>query len=190
MKILIAFVFTAGVLLAQDMQNRTVMHVMADISDRWFVPVWSISNFKQQSSDNTNIFTGIGYRGKTWWVEGLAQHQWNRSGGLRSTDARFRKQVGRVSMYIEPSVILAPKKAFYEFVIVEEKLWKGLNLRQETENVHRPGRDTITVGGGLGYSFPRWRGYDIATTLVYRVSLTGKDELRLYLNVTRRIKFR
>lgn len=184
------WIFLSTTLCAQDMQNRTGLHVMADINDRWFVPVWSISNFKQHNSDNTNIFVGLGYRGKTWWTEGLVQHQWNPNGGLWSVDARFRRQFDRVSVYVEPSVIFAPKKAFYEFVIVEERLWKGLSLRQETENVHRTGKDTIAFGGGLGYSLGKWRGYDFATALVYRINPNGRDELRAYLNITRRIRLR
>lgn len=184
------FLCLAVSLSAQDVQNRSVMHVMADINDRWFIPVWSITNLKAQSPNNTNIFAGIGYRGKSWWLEGLVQKQWSQSGGLWSLDGRFRRQVGRVSLYVEPSVILSPKTAFYEFVIVEERLWKGLVLRQETENVHRPGRDTVAVGGGLGYAFGRWHGCDVATALVYRASLTGRDELRVYLNVTRRVRLR
>ncbi len=189
-------IFIIGVCLcwfrasAQDWQSRSAVHVMADINDRWFVPVWSISNFRTQSPNNTNIFAGVGYRGKGWWAEGLVQKQWNRSGGMWSADARFRRQFGRVSVYIEPSVILKPKTAFYEFVIVEERAWKGLSLRQETENTHRTGKDTIAAGGGIGYSFPRWHGCDITAAVVYRTSPTGKDELRAYLNITRRIKLR
>jgi hypothetical protein len=192
-------------LLAQDIQNRTGLHVMADINDHWFIPVWSISNFRTQSPNNTNVFAGLGYRGgkevvslisptilydpkSWWWVEGLVQKQWNRSGGLWSVDARYRRQFNRVSVYVEPSLIFTPKTAFYEFVIVEERVWKGLSLRQETENVHRPGKDTIAVGGGIGYLFPRWRGCDIAAAVVYRASPTGRDEPRAYLNITHRIR--
>jgi hypothetical protein len=190
MKILLTvLVVSVGApLLSQDIQNRSVLHTMLDINDRWFVPVWSISNFRTQSPNNTNIFAGVGYRGKSWWVEGLAQKQWSTSGGLWSADARFRKQMGRVSLYVEPSVILTPKKAFYEFVIVEERVWKGLALRQETENIHRTGKDTIAAGGGIGYSFPRWYGCDIAVAVAYRPSPTGKDERRAYINITRRIR--
>lgn len=185
----VVLVFVFGLtLFAQDLQHKTVLHVAADVSDRWFIPIWSISNLRTQNPNNTNIFVGVGYRGKDWWVQGLAQHQWNRSGGLWSADARFRKQMGRVSLYVEPSVILSSKKAFYEFVIVEERVWKGLALRQETENVHHLGKDSIAAGGGLAYSLGAWYGCDFSTALVYRVSPTGKDELRAYLNVTRRVR--
>lgn len=85
-------------------------------------------------------------------------------------------------------MIVVPSLAFYEYVSVEERLWKGLALRQETENVHRQGKDSIAIGGGLGYNLGKWRGFDVATALVYRVSPTGKDEVRAYLNVTRRIR--
>lgn len=185
-----ALVCLASILPAQDLQNRLVMHVMVDVSDRWFIPVWSISDFKTQNPNSTNLFAGLGYRGKTWWVEGLVQHQWNCVGGFWSADMRFRRQVGRVAIYLEPRVIVTPNLAFYEYVSVEERLWKGLSLRQESESVHRPGRDTIAFGGGLAYSLGKWRGCDFATALVYRVSPAGKDELRAYLNVTRRIKLR
>lgn len=189
-RIVLALACSVTFLPAQDLQNRSVLQVMIDFNDHWFIPVKSISNFRAQNPNNTNIFTGIGYRGKTWWLEGLVQKQWSASGGLWSMDARFRRQFGRVSLYVEPSIILMPKIAFYEFVIIEEKLWKGLSLRQETENAHRPGKDVIAAGGGLSYGFGRWRGCDVATALVYRVSPTGKDELRAYLNITRRVRLR
>lgn len=177
-------------LFSQDLQNRSGLHVMLDVNDHWFIPVWSISNFRTQSPNNTNIFAGVGYRSKSWWLEGLVQKQWNRSGGLWSADARFRRRFGRVSVYIEPSIILKPKTAFYEFVIVEERMWRGLSLRQETENIHRPGKDTIAAGGGIGYLFPRWHGCDFAAAVVYRASPTGKDERRVYINITPRIRLR
>lgn len=181
--------FALGIpLLAQDVQNRSVMHVMLDINDHWFIPFWSITDIKTQNPNATNLFAGIGYRGKTWWVEGLTQKQWNQAGGFWSADVRFRKQTGRVSLFLEPRVIVVPSLAFYEYVSVEERLWKGLALRQETENVHRQGKDSIAIGGGLGYNLGKWRGFDVATALVYRVSPTGKDEVRAYLNVTRRIR--
>lgn len=186
---ILAFLCSVMCLPAQDLQNRTVMHVMADVSDHWFVPVWSISDFKSVSPNSTNLFTGLGYRGKTWWLEGLVQKQWNSSGGFWSADLRFRKQLGRVSLYLEPRSIIRPKSAFYECVIVEERLWKGLSLRQETESVHRAGKDSIAAGGGLTYSLGRWQDFDFATALVYRAA-TGKDELRVYLNINRRIRLR
>ncbi len=191
MKTVIPMFFAlSGLLSAQSLQNRSVLRVTADINDHWYIPLWSITNLKAQSPDNTNIFAGVGYRSKSWWLEGLVQKQWSAVGGLWSADARFRRQFGRTSVYVEPSVILSPKVAFYEFVIVEEKLWKGLVLRQETENVHRPGKDTVAAGGGLGYVFSRWHGCDVAAALVYRASPTGKDEFRWYLNVTRRVRLR
>jgi len=180
----------AGLLPAQDMQNRSVLRLVVDVNDHWYIPVWSITNLKTESPVNTNIFAGVGYRGQSWWVEGLAQKQWSPSGGLWSADARYRQQFGRVSVYVEPSVIRFPKAAFYEFVTVEEKVWKGLSLRQETENVHRLGKDSIAAGGGMSYVFGSWRGCDATIALVYRASPTGPDELRTYLVVARRFRLR
>ena len=190
MKYLSVFLLFCCPLLPQDLQNRTVVKTPLDLGDHWYVVFWSITNLKAESPNNTNIFPGVGYRGKTWWVEGMAQKQWNGSGGLYSIDIRFRKQLTqRLSLYVEPSVILT-NPSFYEFVILESRVWKKLSVGGETENVHRLNKQLIAAGPRVSYSLGQRWGCEFAASFAYRFSPTGKDEARLYLNITRRVRLR
>jgi hypothetical protein len=65
----------------EDLQNRTVGKVSVDISSDLYLVGYSISNFRTQSPQNTNIFAGVGYRSGAWWLEGMFQKQWSASGG-------------------------------------------------------------------------------------------------------------
>lgn len=187
--LLFAFCALLPRLEAEDLQNRTVVKLALDVNDHWYIPVYSISNFKTQSPHNTNIFAGIGFREENWWVEGLIQKQFYGT-RLFATDVRLRAKTSkRTSLYIEPAVIISPTPAFYEFVIMEERIWKGLSLRQETENIHRSGADYLTAGPlGVSYAWGKRWDFDWATAAVYRWRPgTAKNEVRVYLNLTRRI---
>ncbi len=173
---------------AQDLQSRTVAHITVDLTDRWFVPVWSITNLKTQSPNNTNLFFGLGYRGENWWVEEMVQKQYSSVGGLWSVDSRFRWQKQRIAVYVEPAMLWTPSPALYEFVTVEERLWRGLSFRQETENVHRLSRQSVAVGPGLSYNLGQHGGWDVGVAGAYRFSPTGKNELRGYFVFSKRIK--
>ena len=183
------FLFCAG-LFSQDLQNRSVIKTPLDLGDRWYVTFWSITNVKAQTP-NTNIFPGLGYRSKTWWAEGMIQKQWSSAGGLWSADFRLRKQLtSRLSLYVEPA-ILFPDPAFYEFVVLEGRVWRNLSIGGETENVHRFSRQSIAAGPRVGYVLGQRWGCEFATAFAYRfVPTGGKDEARLYLVVTRRIRLR
>lgn len=176
--------------MAQDLQNRSVVRVSLDVSEHVYLPIWSITNLKSQSPDNSNIFAGIGYRDKSWWTEGMVQKQWSASGGLWSVDGRFKKQKGRFSIYAEPSVLLMPRRAFFEFVIVEERVWRGLALRQETENTHTLSKQKIAVGAGGSWSFAQHWGWDFSLAAVYRFSPTGPNESRVSASASKRLDFR
>jgi hypothetical protein len=177
-----------SLLSAQDLQNRTAAHITTDITERWFVAVWSITNLRTQTPNNTNLFVGIGYRGKAWWLEGMVQKQWNANAGLWSVDARFRKQLtSRFSLYVEPSVLL-PRPAFYEFVILDALVWEKLTVGAETENVHRQSKQSIAMGPRVSYALGERWGFSLSTTLAYRLSPTGKDEARVYLVLSHRVK--
>jgi len=191
MKCFAMFFLFCTALLPQDLQNRSVIKTPADLNDHWYITFWSITNLKTQSPNNTNIFPGLGYRSKTWWAEAMLQKQWSAAGGLWSADFRFRKQLtNRLSLYAEPAVLF-PSPALYEFVVLESRVGKGFSLGGETENVHRLSRQSIAAGPRIGYALGQRWGWEFATAFAYRFVPTGdKDEARLYLVVTRRIRLR
>ncbi|MEK7617952.1 MAG: hypothetical protein AAB410_02300 [Patescibacteria group bacterium] len=172
---------------AQDWQNRDVLHLQVDVSDRWFIPAWSITNLRTQTPSTTNLFAGIGRRGNSWWLEGMIQRQWNPKGNQWMLDVRFDKQSGRWRLYTEGAVFLT-KQAFYEFVIVERRVWKGLAAGAETENLHQLGRrDTVQIGPRASRKLGSLAGFDVSFAGALRFSLAqGHTEPRLYLVFNRR----
>lgn len=181
------WLFLSSTLSAQDWQNRNVVHVQADISQKWFVAGWSITNLRTGTPNNTNLFGGLGYRGKAWWLEGMVQRQWSSKGNQVMLDFRFDKQAGRYHFYAEGSPFLT-KKAFYEFVIVERRTWKGFALGAETENVHQDNRDTVQVGPRASRKLGRFAGFDVSMAAAVRLSpVGGRTEPRLYVIFNRRI---
>ncbi|MCL5774877.1 MAG: hypothetical protein M1333_01545 [Patescibacteria group bacterium] len=178
-------------LFPQDLQNRTVVKTPLDFGDRWYMTFWSITNLKTQTSNNTNLFPGIGYQSKTWWAEAMLQKQWSSTGGLWSADFRFRKQLNhRLSVYIEPAVLF-PSLGLYEFVVFESRVAKGFSFGAETENVHRLSKQSLAAGPRVGYALGKRWGWEFATAFAYRFVPTGsRDEARLYFVVTRRIRLR
>lgn len=175
---------------AQDWQTRDTVHAQADINRRWFVAAWSVTNLRTVTLNNTNIFAGIGYRGKDWWFESMVQHQWNNKANQWALDFRFDRQAGRWHLYVEPATFLT-KKAFYEFVIVERRTWKGFSFGAETENTHQPGPDTIEAGPRAGRKLGRFAGFDVSAAAAVRLSPNGgHTEPRLYLVFNRRVALR
>lgn len=185
MKILLLGFFCA-LAAAQDWQSRNVVHLQIDLEKNWFISLWSITNLRTETPNTTNLFTGIGRRGRGWWLEGMVQRQWNPKGNQWMLDARFDKQSGRWHLYAEASPFLT-RKAFYEFVIVERRTWKGLALGVETENLHQAGRDTVQVGPRASRKLGRLAGFDVSLAGAVRFSLIGgHTEPRLYLIFNRR----
>ena len=178
------------VLLGQDLQNRTVVKTPFDLGENWYVTFWSITNLKTETPNNTNIFPGLGYRGKTWWAEAMLQKQWSAAGGSWSADFRVRKQLtNRLSLYVEPAALF-PDPAFYEFVVLESRVWNRIFLGGETEGVHLLSKQSFAAGPRVSYVFGQRWGCEFATAFAYRLSPTGRDEARLYLVLTRRVRLR
>ena len=81
----------------QDKQARFVFHLTKDINENWFITGWSVSNVRERALNNTNLFLGAGYRGKTWWLETMVQKQWHEGvtkdpkGNDWMLDFRFQK---------------------------------------------------------------------------------------------------
>ncbi len=171
--------------IAQDnvAQGRFIFHTTKEISKHWFATAWVIGNARQKTTDNINLFAGIGYRGERWWVETMVQKQWNRIGGELGLDCRFQTFLGnRASLYIEPAVYFR-NSSFYEFVYLDYRAWGKLNLGVETENMHRVGTDIIAVGPRASY--PLWQNKRMRFALAgaYRFRPKEPNEVRLYMAV-------
>ena len=196
MRPIILFLFPA-LILAQDLQTRLVFQSTVDLRGNWFVTGLGIGNFRTQTPNNVNLFGGIGYRSKTWWLQGTVQRQWSKPGNNLLLDFRFHKQfAGRraVSFYTEATPFLT-RRAFYEFVIVEARIWSTAKPRWyqrwraggETENVHRSNvRDSLAAGVRLTYPIGMFRGWVLSSSLAYRVQSPEPNALRFYFSVNRR----
>ncbi len=175
---------------AQDWQTRDSLHVQADVSKNWFVSGWSVTNLRTETPNNTNLFAGAGYRGKNWWLEAIVQHQWNTKANQWMLDFRFNKQTERWRLYAEVSPFLI-KKAFYEYVIVERRTWKGFSFGAETENTHQIGPDMIAIGPRVSRKLGRFAGFDASAAIAVRLSpVGGHTEPRLSLTFNRRLYLR
>ena len=168
-----------------DLQNRSIVHIQADVSKRWFLAGWTIGNVQRLGTDNINLFGGIGYRGSNWWLESMLQRQWRENGRALLQDNRFQLNAGKVSFYAEMALFL-DRRAVYEMVIVERNVWRRFNAGIETESVHRPGRDSVGAGPRVGATVGSFGNYRLATALAYRVRRQDNNELRLYLVLNRR----
>jgi hypothetical protein len=185
--LVLAFLSVGTHAFAQDPQARLILHPTLTVSEHWFLTTWVIRNARTKAPSNVNLFTGIGYedRDAGWWLEGMVQRQWNGSGNAWMLDARFQKQFRRVSLYVEPSLFLS-EPAFYEFVIVEWRLGRGVGVGGETENVHRAGRDSVGVGPRVSFPLGTLGGAKLAGVAAYRIHPRERDVLRLYLSLHRR----
>jgi len=191
MKLLVRLFFISACLvsplLAQELQNRSIVHLQTDMNKQWFVPVWSVTNIKSRSPNNTNLFSGIGYRQKTWWLESMVQHQWNGKANQFMLDFRFDKQSGPWHAYAEASPFLTNPK-FYEFVILERKIGKGWSVGGETENVHQSGKDVFAIGPRTGHKLVTWSGLDVGLSGTFRINpVNSRTEALLYLVFNRRL---
>lgn len=186
MRPIILFIFPA-LILAQDLQTRLVFHPTVDLYGNWFAAGWGIGNFRTQTPNNVNLFGGIGYRGKNWWLEGMVQRQWSKPGDNLLLDFRFQKQfINRVSLYAEGAPFLN-RRAFYEFVIVETPVWGKLRVGGETENVHRAGaKYSLAVGPRASYPLGNIGGFNVVASVAYRAQHPEPSALRFYLSFNRR----
>jgi len=182
---------------AQDLQNRTLAQVALDFSPHKYIAVKSATNLKSQTSNNTNLFMGFGYRGKSWSLEVMAQKQFNSNGGFWAQDTRLVKKFGnqkKTTLYIEATPFLT-QKAFGWSAYLETGLWKKFSAGGETENVDRPGPDVASLGPRISRSLGCFAGFDVSATGAFRFDplrqpskVTGHPhEIRFYLVFNRRI---
>ncbi len=166
---------------AQDWQNRNVVHISVPVEGRWYIPFWSLTNFREKTGRNTNLLSGVGYRENNWWLEGMLQHQWNQTKGQWMLDMRYDRQYKNWHTYSEIAVFLN-RKALYEFVVAERRTFRGFWLGVETENLHQPGPDAAQLGFRGSRRLGRFLGFDVSFAPALRFSLIrGHTEPRVYL---------
>ena len=203
---LIGIFLMQGRLIAQhvtDLQTRPIGHVQYDFYKNspkgFFAAGWVIGNGRYYGTNNVNLLAGIGYRQETafenWWFESMIQRQWSESANGRRQallwDNRFQYSIDDiVSLYIEAAPFLDHKNrgAVYDMVVFERMLWRRLNLRLETENVHKSGMDSLGVGPGVGWSCGSLGPVKVNGALVYQFRRQESDALRFYLVFNRRVK--
>lgn len=145
----------------ESVQFRTVLHPRYYITgddggQGWFLTAWSITNSMSKTADNTNLFFGAGYSSRKWWLENMAQKQWNRAGASWWLDWRFAATPhSRISVYLEGAPRLG-RKMFYEFMTLDFRVLGPVNIGAETENVHKPGKDVLGLGPRIAVPLP-WK---------------------------------
>ena len=171
---------------AQDLQTRFVFHPTVDISDHWFLTGWAIGNAKLESPNNINLFGGVGYRKPKWWLEGMIQRQWSKTGNQLLLDSRFQEQIrNRTTLYVEVAPFLN-KPAVYDFVILEYRTWRKINIGAETENAHKPGLDLLGGGPRISYPIGVIGKVKVTAALSYQMRRQERDALRFYFVLNRR----
>lgn len=188
MKFIFVCVVAMSQAMAQSIQFRSIVHPTVDITPRIFWANWAIGNARTKSPDNLNYFGGLGYRGSTWWVEGMVQRQWSRAGNNFMLDVRFQKQFGnRLTLYLEGAPFLT-RRAFYDFTVVEYRTFGKVRLGGEKENIHRPGADSLAFGPRVSYPLGTLYGFSVVASVAWRIQHPKPDAIRAYLAFHRRFK--
>lgn len=73
-------------------------------------------------------------------------------------------------------------------VVFERMLWRDINLRFETENVHKSGRDSLGAGFGPSKRLGSLGPVKVSGALVYQFRRQESDALRFYLVFNHREK--
>ncbi len=188
------WLFLSSVALAQDWQNRTLVQVALDFGPQRYLAVKSITNIKSQTPNNTNIFAGFGYRGKSWSLEVMVQKQLSASGGFWAQDTRFIKKFGKqrkTTLYAEATPFLS-QRTFGWSAFCETEVWKKFAVGAEIESINKPGPGGPRISRRLG----RFIGFDVSGTGALRFDplqrpskVTGHPhEIRFYLVLNRHDK--
>lgn len=169
-----------------DPQTRLVLHATADLNQNWFITNWVIGNVKADTPNNVNLFPGVGYRAKNWWLEAMTQRQWSKPGNQWMLDFRYSFNRGRLAFYAESTPLLT-KRGEYEFVYADVRVWKRLSVGFETENVHKPGKDSLGAGPRLSLPVASFGNYKLSLAGVYQFR-NEANVPRLYVVLNRRFK--
>lgn len=171
-----------------DYQNRIILHEQADVNNNLFLAGWVINNGQVYGTSNINLFGGVGYRGKKWWFESMIQRQWSAKDRKLLWDNRFQSQLGKKSsLYVEVAPFL-DRDAVYDMVIFEQNVWHKLNIGAETENVHKPGKDSFGTGPRVSVPLAEFGKYKLAVALAYQLRRQETNALRFYVVFNRKDK--
>lgn len=146
----LAFISLPSLLLAQDtkFQIKTVVHSTVPVQPGWFGAGWSITNFRQEAPDNTNIMVGIGRKFQSGWVEVMLQRQYALHTNQWFIDTRFFRRLDKhTTLFVEAAPFLE-RRAVFCFVRVERRIGP-INLIVESENTVQSGVDSVGVGPGI-----------------------------------------
>lgn len=179
--------------LAQDLQNRTLVQAALDISSHKYIALKSITNLKSQTPNNINLFLGIGYRGKSWSLEVMVQKQLNANGGFWAEDTRVVKKFGKkqkTTLYLEATPFFSQKGLGWS-AYCETEVWKKFAVGTEIESINKPGPGGPRISHRLGHFI----GFEVSGTGAFRFDpqqrpskVTGHPhEIRFYLVFNRRV---
>lgn len=168
---------------AQDVpkiQGKLVTHATVPTTPRWYPTGWSITNIRQEATDNINFMGGVGRKLENGWVELMLQKQYSVHSNQWFLDLRLMRQLNsRMSLFLEVSPFLG-RQALYNFVRVDYRLGP-INLVSESENIHVAGKDSIGLGPGIGMPARKlvWR-IKFAPVVVWQMRPNDADFLRFY----------
>jgi hypothetical protein len=170
--------------LAQDttnLQGKTVFHAPVPAEPGWYPTGWSITNFRENATDNTNIMVGVGRKLEKGWIEIMAMRQYSIRSNQWFVDFRFNHQLPeKFGVFIEISPFLETK-ALYTFGRLDRPVFWRLNAVLESENVHREGKDSWGVGPGISIRPMKLIGrMRFAPVMVWQIRPNDPDFVRFY----------
>jgi hypothetical protein len=189
LKLALALVLFASLpAAAQDadprFQAKTVLRPTVNLDNGWYVASWSITNFRQDDSDNTNVMLGIGRRQDKpqpkWWFEVMAMKQYAMRSNQWLVDTRAQVMVRpKVRLFIETAPYLERKAVFHYWAL--ERRTGRWNWGAESENVFRSGRDSVGIGPRAGLAIAKIGKSELNASIAYQFRPNEPDFVRLYL---------
>ena len=174
--------FFPGLAASQQLQSRLIVHPTYGDSSGLFLAAWNITNLRQNLPDNTNLFAGLGYREKDFWMEALLQFQWQwTSPGNHKWygNVRFSGRTGEAfQFYFEAASSLTDKNTYYASFFLERKATERLSVGAETDNSFSPGANSVGLGPRASFALVPKRAM---ATLAYHLRPSEANLARLYL---------
>ncbi len=177
--VLVALFLVSVQVEAQQLNAKPVIHPTVGVGERFYLTAWLITNIREDVPDNINLFPGVGYRTKLWWVEGLWWKHWNAKGSATAADLRFgvthRRAVfaGEVSRFFKTGDV-------YTFAAIERPVTSRARIGLETENFFRE-KKSLAVGPRASYVLGKAWGGPLVVSAAYQVRPNEPDVLRGYL---------
>ena len=159
MRILALAVFISAALSAQNTstQLRPIGHFKFPLGKGFYAVTWTTGNAMANKPDNINLFSGVGYGTRSWWLETMIQKQWNRAGGRTFLDFRFYSTLpAKMDVYLETAPVINGR-GLYETWTLQRKVGRGFWAGLESENFHQPGRDVLAAGLRASYVPPAFK---------------------------------